>query len=416
MKMNETGSPGIKARQAAKWILAAWLALGLAGWTACRENGAHEPAAHGQEEPSRDEHDHLHVPAGARISWQKPEPGVPLRVLELSGVIVPDPDRSEVVTARIAGRVAEVRADVGQQLARGDVLCILDSPELLALKETFVRCALEHRLHQAADERARLLLAQEGIEAKTAEERRVQAGVSRAQYLAAREALLRLGLERRRLDLAAAADSPAEDVAVFMTSRLAVLAPRSGQVLERDLAAGEWVGADRPLFRIADNRRLWGLFDAPALDAQSLRDDAALELGIEGWSGPAPASRILRIHPLVDRDSRTVKVRLGIDNPQGRIRPGAFATLRLAAPAGEKAWLVPGEALTAINGVSGVFLREGDGFHFLPLERSERDGAGRLIVPEALAGEEIATRGAFALKAALLLQSAGGDAHAGHGH
>lgn len=411
MKNNEIGSPGTRRSALAEWALAACLVLGLAGWTACRRDGGHVPEGSGQ-----DEHGHLSAGEGAGVSWQKPEFAELVRVLELTGEIVSDPDRSEVVTARIAGRIAEVKADLGQQLSRGDVLFVLDSPELLALKESFIRSALEHGLNRSADERARLLLDQQGIEAKAAEERRTQAGISRAQALAARESLLRLGLDRRQLDQAAAPDAPAEVVAAFMTSRLAVRAPRHGQVLERDLAAGEWVSADKPLFKISDSRHLWGLFDVPALGAQSLRGDAALELSIEGWSGPAPASRILRIHPKIDESTRTVKVRLGIDDPAGRIRPGAFATLRLKAPAGAKSWLVPGEALTAINGVFGVFLREGDGSRFLPLERSERDGAGRLVLPEELANREIATRGVFALKAALLLQSAGGDAHAGHGH
>jgi|GEM_PF-6374937 Membrane-fusion protein len=442
---NEDGSPKARIIAVSRWPLAGLLALLLASGSACGGNGGRVPAGHdhsGDEQadhgpsgraagekdqaiaaeprpfPGRDEHDHLHVSKveNDRVSWRKPEKGEPLHVLELTGVIRPDLDRSEVVTARIGGRIAAVQADVGQRLARGAILFILDSPELLSLKETFIRSAQEQRLHQAAYERARILLPQQGIEAGTAEERRAQAAISRARYLAAREALIRLGLSPRLLDEAAAPDAPEETVSAFMTARLPVASPLAGLVLERDLVAGEWVSAEKPLFRITDNRRLWGVFNATAAQYELLRQDAEIELSIRGLTGPMPRSRILRIYPLVEESSRTVKVRLGFDNPGGHVRPGMFASARLRVPAGVRRWLVAGEALTTINGVAGVFLREGDGFRFLPLEQAERDGAGRLILPDALAGKEIVTRGVFALKSAMLLRSADGDEHAGHGH
>jgi RND family efflux transporter MFP subunit len=442
---NEDGSVKAKIIPASRWPLAGILALLLVSGSACGRNSGRAPASHdhpgdeqadhvpagsapGEKDPGiaaaprpfsgRDEHDHLHVSEAdsGRLSWRKPELGEPLHILELMGVISADQDRSEVVTARIGGRIAAVKADVGQHLARGATLFILDSPELLSLKETFIRCAQEQRLHQAAYERARILLPQQGIEAGTAEERRAQAAISRARYLAAREALIRLGLSLRLLDEAAAADAPEETVSAFITPRLAVASPLAGLVLERDLVAGEWVSAEKPLFRITDNRRLWGVFNATAAQYEHLRQDADLELSIQGLPGPMPRSRILRIYPLVEESSRTVKVRLGFANPGGRVRPGMFASARLRVPAGVRRWLVAGEALTTINGVAGVFLHEGDGFRFLPLEQAERDGAGRLILPDALAGKEIVTQGVFALKSALLLRTAGGDEHAGHGH
>ncbi len=411
MKRNQNGSLRTGNFRFAAWATALWLAL--AGWTACRRDVGHDPAVQ-----DRDEHDHLHLAAAESggVSWRKPERGEPVRILELTGAIVPDLDRSEVVTARISGRIAAVKADVGQSLARGAILFILDSPELLSLKEAFIGSAHEQRLRQAADERARILLPQQGIEAGTAEERHAQAAISRARFLAARETLLRLGLSRKLLDEAAASDAPAATVSSFMTARLTVTSPLAGQVLERDLVAGEWVSAEKALFKITDNSRLWGVFNATAAQYEHLRQDADLELSIRGLPGPMPGSRILRIYPLVEEASRTVKIRLGFDNPDGRVRPGMFATARLRVPSGVQRWLVAGEALATVNGLSGIFLHEGDGFRFLPMERNELDGDGRLILPDRLAGKEIVTRGVFALKSALLLKSGGGDAHAGHNH
>ncbi len=374
----------------------------------------HEP----KESTAAETHDHLHAPTGGGqdIRWQRPQWREAVSQLEMTGVIELDQRRTEWVTARISGRVASIRADIADRVQSGDELMVIDSPELLQLKEAFLRSAQELRLSRASLHRARDLAEQKGIEPKTLLERDTRFRIDEAQHLSARAALLRLNISSSSLKHVTADECSAELMESFLSPLLTVRAPLSGLVMERSVEVGEWVGSDRMLQRIADTQQLWGVFNATLPQAARLSKSAEVQVRIQGEERAHYTGRLDRIHPRLDAQSRMLPLRVLIDNPAGTLLPGMFASAQLRIVALEKKWLIPGQAHTLINGVGGVFVRDGDGFRFQPMPDVGRDGEGFLIVPQEWKHKEVVIEGVFALKAQMLLQSGSADPHAGHAH
>ncbi len=371
----------------------------------------------GTDEESGDTHDHLHASgAGEGIRWRRPEYGRPVRILEMTGVIDVDQKSSEWVTARIAGRVAAVKADIGDRVKTGDPLLIIDSSELLTLRETFLKSAQELRLNREAFSRARELALRQGIEAKTLLEREVQFRISETGHLTARAALLRLNHDPTQLDRVVADGSSRELVESFLDPLLVVRSPLSGVVSERDVEAGEWVTAERALQRITDPGSVWGIFKATTLQVSQLKESGEVDIRIQGEMKSRYKGQIDRISPQVDSRTRMLSVRVRIENTDGGLRPGLFAGARLRMMDSRECLLAPEQARVMVNGVGGVFVHEEDGFRFQPLPGVETDGEGRLILADDWKETDIVVEGAFALKAQMLLASGAADAHSGHAH
>jgi len=390
------------------------LLCGLLWPMACKRTGGDDHEAN----ESKSDHDHLHADeqTAQQIKWQKPQRRFPIRLHEMTGVIVVNQNSSEWVTAGVSGRVKSMKADIADRVRTGDELMVIDSAELLTLKESYISSSQVLRKSRAASNRGRVLAEQQGIEAKTVLERETQFRIDQAQHFSSRAALLRLGLDAAQLGRVVSDTCSEEELTAFLCSDLIISAPLSGVVMERHVEVGEWVTADKSLQRIADPDSVWGVFNATLMQAAQLNASAEIDIRIQGEKKNLYKGRIDLIYPQLDPQTRMLPLRILISNPDGHLRPGLFAGAQLRWQEPNECLLVDGQAHTLINGIGGVFLHEGDGFRFQPLAKADFDGEGFLIVPEAWKEFEIVTAGAFDLKAKMLLQSGAADPHAGHAH
>lgn len=139
----------------------------------------------------------------------------------------------------------------------------------------------------------------------------------------AREKLRLWDLLPAQIEALLAAQTPSEE--------FELLAPLGGIVITKNVKEGDYVKTGEPLFRIADLSVLWLHLDAFESDLAWLRFGQDVSFAVEAYPGESFQGRIAFIAPEVDRRTRTTAIRVNVANPDGRLKPGMFATGRVEA-------------------------------------------------------------------------------------
>lgn len=226
------------------------------------------------------------------------------RTLETFGRVAYNERHVETVTAWVEGRIVELFADATYSpIRRGDHVFALYSPELRSAAVEFL-----------AAERAKSRPGSEGL-AAAARERLELYGLTESQILALQE--------RGKPE-----------------SVVEIRAPVSGTITELHVREGEWVQAGAPIYAIADYDWLWLLFDAYEADLPWLAVGQGVDVELEALPGRTFSGSIELIEDVVDPQSRTVKVRVALDNRTRDLKPGMFASVRVHATLGSHGHVV----------------------------------------------------------------------------
>lgn len=187
------------------------------------------------------------------------------------------------------------------------------------------------------------------------------------------------------------------------TTLMQVRAPEAGVILARNLARGLRIDRSTELYRIADISHVWVLADLHGGEANMVPLGTAAQVRFEGHVLPARISKSL---PLFDAATRTMKVRLELDNPGFLLRPDMFVDVDFSV-ALPKALTIPAEALLDSGLRKTVFVDRGNG-HFEPraVETGWRAGGQVEIVRGLEAGERIVVSGNFLIDSESRMQTA----------
>lgn len=189
--------------------------------------------------------------------------------------------------------------------------------------------------------------------------------------------------------------------------------PIAGIVLERHATRGENVSPEDTLFVVADLERVWiigRVYEQQVSQVQAGMDAA---LNLTAYPERTWAGTVDYVGSALDEATRTLPIRVELDNVDGLLRPGLFGTLRLvSATAAQDAVLVPAVSVLTLNGGTVVFQpSETPGeYHAHPVTVGREDGTHAEIIAGLEAGDEIVVRGAFVLKSELM------RSQLGHGH
>jgi len=144
-------------------------------------------------------------------------------------------------------------------------------------------------------------------------------------------------------------------------SRLELRAPRGGLVSELNLAVGRYVEANEVLFTVGDLDELWVWCDLFERDLETVSDRlvadgaVAAEVRVRSFPSRTFQGRLDLLGSELDVHTRTLKARVRVSNPEGRLRPGMFATADLLLPDDRPVTLVPRTAVLTDAGESFVF-------------------------------------------------------------
>ena len=229
----------------------------------------------------------------------------------------------------------------------------------------------------------------------------------RVELESAQNALAVMGLDE------AAIRALTSDGAVGKPSVLPVKAPQSGTVIQKHLDPGEAVDTGRDVLTIADLSSVWVWLsvyenDLAALTAEAKKRKPRVQIALASAPGRTFEGEIDLIGTLMDENTRTVKVRAVLKNPDGLLRPGMFCDARVVFPTEERVIAVPKSALMADEGKSFVFRMIRDGFALRTDVEVGRTFADSVEITGGLPeGERIVTEGAFLLKSDVLRSKMG---------
>jgi len=198
---------------------------------------------------------------------------------------------------------------------------------------------------------------------------------------------------------------------------VALHSPIGGYVIDKNAYPGQYVGPDRELFTIADLSRVWVTADVYEMDLPRVRVGQPARVSLSYIPGRVFEARVEFVYPYLDPQSRTGKVRLGLSNPRGELKPDMFADVVLGTSGGE-GLLVPEDAVLD-TGERKVVLLALPGGHFQPREvtTGERADGQIQILDGVQEGDLVVSRAAFLVDSESKLGSALRDmAMPGHMH
>jgi len=330
-------------------------------------------------------------------------------VLPTTGEVALNENTAVHISPRIPGIIDSVAADIGARVKAGDTLLTLASTEFgKALAEyernrTLSALAEKIFMREKKLREEKIGSEQDMIDAQMTFERQ------RADLQVSEQALLVLGLTEADL---AGLRAPAHGAAA---GRLPVRAPMAGTIIEKHAVAGEIAVPGKDLMLLADLTTVWVWANVHSQDLERLlqaeqRGSVAVEITISAFPGRRFLGVLDYVGATMSEQTRTVKVRATVKNPDRELRPGMFCDAAIALGNGQALQVLaaPQSAVFADEGKFFVFKHWKDDFFVRQDIRKGREFFGMVEILEGLQpGETVVTDGAFLLKSDVLREKMG---------
>lgn len=339
--------------------------------------------------------------------------------LEVTGAVAPEGSRIAEVRPLARGLITNVAVRLGDRVKKGQALLTYDNIQLgERLGEYFeARAGLRQAesdvaVKQRAVERAEALIGQQAIsqqvlDLRRAEYKNAQSAVDREKATLDRvdEQIHRFGLTDKDLERL----GPDTPEANHRTATLATIrAPFDGVITAYDVAVGEIVEPERALVTIANLETVWVLADVYEKDLARVPQAADVEIRVDAYPDRVLKGKLTYVSDVIDPKSRSAKVRVVVQNPEGLLRLDMFARVSIPTRDQQEAVAIPVDAVQQIDGQPAVFIRETP-------TRFRRQNvqlglqAGNLIEVKGglKSGEAIVSTGSFYFKTALLRELIG---------
>jgi Cu(I)/Ag(I) efflux system membrane fusion protein len=284
------------------------------------------------------------------------------------------------VTLKISGWVREVFVNsIGRPVRKGEPLFTLYSPDLLITQDEYL-LALKTQVQLTASPLAEAK-ANAGALVASARERLRLWDLTDEQIIA---------LERR---------GKAEP-------SLTVYAPASGIVLKREAVPGKYVEPGTALYEVADLSTVWISADIYESEVKAVTLNQQASVTLAAYPGEIFRGTVAYIYPTLNTETRTVRVRLELPNPELKLKPGMFGNVRLQTEV-VKTLVVPKEAVLETGLRQLVFMDRGQGRYEPASVKLGRRSQDDVEVLEGLKeGDRIVTSANFLLDAESKLTSA----------
>ncbi len=304
--------------------------------------------------------------------------------LRLLGRLETNENSIKTVTSWIGGRIDRLHVkETGKRVRSGQTIATLYSPEVFAA-------------HQD------LLVAKRQVD-RMRDSPEPSRWAADAAFAAAQERLALLGVPDAEVTRMQGQKRP--------TRAVAIRSPFPGTVIERFATEGSYVKTGTALYQIANLSTLWVQLDAYESDLARLSVGQAVTVSVEAVPDEVFEGVVTFIDPVLNARRRTAQVRVQLDNPERRLRPGMFAEATVATKHPEGAarpLVVPSTAPLFTGRRALVYVEVDDGSRLAYEARTVRLGPrlGQVypVVAGLSEGERIVTRGAFALDADLQIR------------
>ncbi|QKJ87632.1 efflux RND transporter periplasmic adaptor subunit [Paramixta manurensis] len=191
-------------------------------------------------------------------------------------------------------------------------------------------------------------------------------------------------------------------------TRITLRAEHDGYLNKLEVREGARFNAAQPLLTLASLNPLWMVMDYPQSQASALQVGSHIRATSASWPGEIFSGSVSELLPTVDPTTRTLKARVVLDNPAGKLRPGMYLTLSQTSTAHAQPVLsIPQEALIVSGRDNRVLVAEGSGY-FRPVKVvTGAAQQGWVAIKAGLApGDRVVTSGQFLIDSEASLRSA----------
>lgn len=376
---------------------------------------------------------------------------IPSRIFVVPGSIEANHKHIQQITPLVTGRVKDVFVSTGQQIKKGDLLVVIESPQVAELHgklhEANSRVELAkselYRVKEAANQvnilkakaaldeaeatlkRNRLLVAEGLVPGKdliAAEstwrqaqaEYEFQKNISLNSEIAKAQSELntqstevdhlRDGLKSLDANVESKLEEQNHDI-----SRIELRAPISGLVLERSVNPGSGVDVGKPLLTLADTSAVWAIANVPEKQVSDVHKGMPVTVSLDGRTF---TGEVNYIDPRINEDTRTARVRIKIKNYSTSLPIGSFVDVEFKTQdVDPKAVVyVPESAVQDLDGRKTVFIKTGSGKFRIRTVHVGPTCSNMIPIYKGLAaGQEIVADGSFVLKSTVQKEKFGGD-------
>ena len=318
--------------------------------------------------------------------------------LRTTGTVQPIDSRVSLISPLARGRIVEVRVKVGDRVRTGDTLAVFDNIEAgeLLIQEQSARADLERLRAQLIPatrqmERNRRLAdigaaSEKEFEAGKAEKEGIDASIRSQQALidGIRQRLHRFGIYEDKPD------------ATFLTS---LKAPFGGVVTKAQASPGNSVEDGQDVFIVADLNRVWVQAEVYEKDLGRLSVGQNAYITVDTYPNRRFEGKVAYIGDVVDPQTRTVRVRCELANPEMQLKADMFANVQLPTTLTRRALAVPSSALQQMDGKDVVFVRKSETqFEKREVSKGVTVNDQVEITSGLKPGEPVVTQGSFHLK------------------
>src|SRR5438477_3343449 len=332
-------------------------------------------------------------------------------------ILVPE-DRTAVIGPVNEGRIVKLYAGQGSKVRKGQKLAELESADIDQAEADYLKAladaenakrsaAAEIKLAQQTYDRTKSLYEKTVVPGKNVQSAEHDleiakataannAASTKAVLTAARRHLLILGLNDATIDGLGAKPG--------LAATFALNAPIDGTVVERNATIGATVGTDASVFKIIDTSRVWIDANVFEKDLPRVRNGQPVKVTTTAFPGTTFSGKVIFINSVVDAESRTVKVRTEVPNPDGRLKPDMFANVEIITDVNSTAISVLQSAVLDEGGKHIVFVAEGNTYKPRQVQIGIKNGDRVEIVDGLKSGDKIVIKGNY-----LLLQQSKGE-------
>ena len=262
-------------------------------------------------------------------------------VVKLNGKIQPDESKLVKVYALVSGKIQKVNVELGDFVHKGQILAVLRSTEVAGTSNDLVLAESNVAMTKKALETTKDL-----YDGKLATEQ---------DYINSKVAY----------NNALAQLNKAKQVASItggQNSSYVITAPITGYVIEKNITNNSAVRSDNSadLFAIADLSRVWVMANVYEADINNIHLGDSVRVNTLASPDKNYVGKVDKIYNVLDPATRTMQVRISMDNASGELKPEMFATVTLSAKSSGKLLSIPSNAIVMDDSRNFVIVKKGD--------------------------------------------------------
>ena len=296
--------------------------------------------------------------------------------LNVTGTANPDIAREVPIISLASGRVVDIKARLGDNVKKGQLVLKIQSPDSTAAFDTYLKAVNDERMNTKEYVRSQELFDHGAISQTMLEQAEDAAKDSQADLKAAEETLETLGVDKNH---------PSPVVPVY--------SPISGVIIQQNVtqaaAAGVTFSGSATAFTIADLSNVWVICDVYENDIPKLALGQEAKIKLTAFPDRTLIGHVSDIGPILDPSIRTAKVRIEVPNP-GILKMGMFVTATLESKQPQHFTEVPAPSVLHLHDRDWVFVPAGGNkFRRVAVKAGQMDGGKQVILAGIQSGQQV---------------------------